>query len=70
MDLQLVANEENQDRAKRRKDNAGGMEACVGRTRKHMGDGSAKDRPDDSEDDCPKDGHVHVHDRFGDHARN
>jgi hypothetical protein len=68
MDLQLVADEENEDRAKRRKYQTRGMEACAARTRKHVGDCSAKERPDDSEHDCPKDRHVRVHDRFGDRA--
>jgi hypothetical protein len=54
MDLQLVADEQNEDRAKRRKDNAGGMEAFVAQMRKQVGDCSAKKRPDDSERDCPK----------------
>ncbi len=43
MDLQLVADEENEDRAKRRKDQTRGMVALVTRTRKHVGDGSAKE---------------------------
>ena len=70
MDLQLMANEENEDCAQGRKDEAGGMVTFVSGTRKHVGDGSTEDRPDDSEHDRPKDRHVCMHDRFGEHARN
>jgi hypothetical protein len=57
-------------RAKRRKNNAGGMKTSAARTPKQMGDRPANDRPDYSEHDCPNNRHLHVHDRFGDQARN
>ena len=62
MDPQLVADEQNENRAERGKDDAGRMEACVARLRKNMGESSAKKRPDDAEGNCPEYGHVHVHD--------
>ena len=66
MYLQLVANEENQNRAKGGKNEAGGMISFVCGARKHMGNGTADDRSDDAEHDRPKNGHVHVHHRFRD----
>ena len=41
MDLQLIANEENQDRAQCGKNEAGGMISFVCRARKHVGNGTA-----------------------------
>src|SRR6476660_8336735 len=41
--LQLIANEENQDRAKCGKNETGGMISFVCRTRKHVGYGAADD---------------------------
>jgi hypothetical protein len=55
MDIQLIANEEKQDRAEGRKDEAGGMITFVSRARKHVGNGAADDRTDDAEHDCPED---------------
>ena len=43
MNLQLVTNEENQDRAQCGKNEASGMKSFVGRARKHVGYGTAKD---------------------------
>ena len=62
MDVQLNANVENQDRAKCRKNEAGGMKSSGYRARKHVGNGAADDRSDDAEHDCPENRHVHVHD--------
>ena len=62
MDVQLVADEQNEDRAERRKDNARRMEAWVAGLRKNMSDGSTKKRTDDAERNCPEDRHVYVHD--------
>ena len=64
MDIQLDANVENQDRAKGRKNEAGGMKSFVCRVRKHVGNRAANDRSDDAEHDCPENRHVHVHHRF------
>jgi hypothetical protein len=41
MNVQLIANEENQDRAERGKNEAGGMISSVCRSRKHVGDAAA-----------------------------
>ena len=60
-DIQLDANVENQDRAKRGKNEAGGMKSFVCRVRKHVGNRAADDRSDDAQHDCPKNRHVHVH---------
>jgi len=69
MDIQLNANEEDQDRAKRGKNEAGGMKSSSCRARKHVGNRSADDRSDNAEHDCPENGHVHVHHRFRDNPR-
>ena len=69
MDVQLNANVEEEDRAKSGKDEAGGMKSSGYRVRKHVGDRAADDRSDDAEDDCPKNRHVHVHNRFRDNPR-
>jgi hypothetical protein len=53
MNLQLLANEENRDRAQYRKNQAGGMISFVLRARKHVGNGAADDRSDDR--DNPRD---------------
>jgi hypothetical protein len=54
MNLQLKANEENQDRAQCGKNEAGGMISFVSRAHKHMGNGAAEDRSDDAERDRPE----------------
>jgi hypothetical protein len=69
MNLQLKANEENQDRAQCGKNEAGGMISSVYRARKHVGNGAAHDRSDDAEHDRPEDRYVHVHHRFRDNPR-
>jgi len=69
MNLQLITNEENQDRAHCGKNEAGGMISFVGRARKHVGYGTAEDRSDDAENDRPEDRHMHVHHRFCDNPR-
>ena len=42
MNIQLIANVENEDRAQRGKNEAGGMVSFVGRARKHVGNCAAK----------------------------
>ena len=69
MNLQLIANVENQDRAQRGKNEAGGMIAFVFRARKHVGNGAADDRADNAKHDGPEDRYVHVHHRSCDNAR-
>ena len=54
MDIQLIANEEKQDRAEAGKDEAGGMITFVSRARKHVGNSAADDRTDDAEHDRPE----------------
>jgi hypothetical protein len=55
MDIQLIANEEKQDRAESGKNEAGGMITFVSRARKHVGNGAADDRTDNAEHDRPED---------------
>jgi uncharacterized cupredoxin-like copper-binding protein len=56
MNLQLIANEENQDRAPSvEKNEAGGMIAFVFGAQKHVGNAAAEDRSDDAEHDRPED---------------
>src|ERR1035437_594147 len=69
MNLQLIANEKNQDRAQCGKNEAGGMIPFVCRARKHVGNGAADDRSDDAEHDRPEDRYVHVHHRSRDNPR-
>ena len=59
--VQLNANVEDQDRAKRGKNEAGGMKSSGCRGRKHVGNRAADDRSDDAKHDCPENRHVHVH---------
>ena len=54
MDIQLIANEEKQDRAEGGKNEAGGMITFVSRAQKHVGNGAADDRTDDADHDRPE----------------
>jgi hypothetical protein len=69
MNVQLVANEENQYRAQCGENETGGMIAFACRARKHVGNGTSKDRSDDAKYDRPKHRYVHVHQRFRDNSR-
>jgi hypothetical protein len=69
MNLQLIANEENQDRTQCGKNEARRMISLVCRPRKHVGNGAAKNRSDDAEHDSPEDRHMDVHHRFRDNPR-
>jgi hypothetical protein len=69
MNIQLIANEENQNRAQCGQNEAGGMISFICRARKHVGNPAADDRSDDAEHDCPENRYVHVHHRFRDDAR-
>ena len=62
MDIQLVADEENQDRAERGEKNAGWMKALVSGANNQVGDGSAKERSNDAKNDCPRKRQMNVHD--------
>jgi hypothetical protein len=55
MNVQLIANEENQDSAQCGKNQTGGMISCICRTREHVGNGAPEDRSDDAEHDRPED---------------
>jgi len=69
MDLQLIANKENQDRTQRGKNESGWVISFVFRAQKHVGNGAADDRSDDAEHNRPENRHVRVHDRFRDDPR-
>jgi hypothetical protein len=69
MNVQLIANEEDQDCAQGGKNQAGGMILLVCRARKHVRNGAPKDRSDNAQHDCPEDCYVHVHHRFRDNPR-
>jgi|SRR5580658_3183459 hypothetical protein len=69
MDLQFIANEENQDRAQGGKNEARRMVPFVCRARKHVANAAADDRSDDAEHGCPEHRHMDVHHRFRDHPR-
>ena len=68
MDVQLKADEKDEDRAECGKNDAGGMKSS-GRRRKHVGNGPADDRSDDAEHDRPENRHVHMQHRFRDKPR-
>ena len=69
MDLELIADEENQYRAECGEYEAGGMESCIRGAGKYVADAAAHNRAQDAEHDRPEHRHVHVHDRFRDIAR-
>ena len=69
MNLQFVADKENQDRAECGKNEAGRMVSCVCRPRKHVRDRAADDRSNYPKHNRPENRHVGVHDRFRDRAR-
>ena len=54
MNLQLMANEENQDRAQCGKNEASRVISFVCRARKHVANAAADDRSDDAEHGCPE----------------
>ena len=68
MDVQLKADEKDENRAERGKNDTGGMKSSR-RRRKQVGNRAADDRSDDAEHDCPENRHVHVHHRFRDNPR-
>jgi len=70
MNLQLIADVENQDRTQCGENEACGMISLVLRARKHVGNSAAEDRSDDAERDRPEHGYVYVHHRFRYEPRN
>ena len=62
MNLQFVADKEDQDRAECGKNEAGGMVSFVCRPRKHVGDRAADDRSNYPKHNRPENRHVGVHD--------
>jgi len=69
MNVQLIADEENQDRAQSGKNQARGMIAVICRARKHMGNRTPKDGSDDAEYDRPEERNVDMHHRFRNYTR-
>ena len=55
MKLKLIGNVENQDRAQCGENDAGGMILFISWARKHVGNGTSKNRSDNTEHDRPKD---------------
>ena len=64
-----MANEEDQDGAQRRKNQAGRMISFVSRAKKDVRNAAAEHRSHDAKNHCPDQGHVHVHHRFPDKPR-
>src|SRR5580658_11108995 len=69
MDFQLEADKEDQDRAQRGENEAGGMISLVLRAKNHVGNTAAEERSDDAEHDCPEHRKVLVHHRFREKTR-
>src|ERR1700693_3210104 len=69
MNIQLKANEKNQDRAQCGKNETGGMISLGCRAGKNVGNAAADDPSDDAEHDRPENRYVHVHDVFRDNPR-
>jgi hypothetical protein len=69
MNIQLIADEENQDRAQCGKNQAGGMISFACRARKHVGNGTPDDRTNDAEHDRPEGRYMNVHHRFRNDSR-
>jgi len=69
MNVQLIANEENQDRAKCGKNEARRMISSARPARNHVSDAGADDRSDDTEHDRPEDRYMYLHHRFRNNPR-
>jgi hypothetical protein len=69
LDLQFLADVENEDRAEGGKNQAGRVEFRVGRSPKQVGHGAPDDRSDDAENDRPENRHVFMHDPFRGRSR-
>jgi hypothetical protein len=61
MKIEPIANEENQDCAQCRKNEAGWMVSFVSGAKKQVGNAAAEERSDDAEHDCPHEAQVDVH---------
>jgi hypothetical protein len=66
VNIEMVANEENQDSAQGRKNETGWVIPFVSRAKNQVGYGAAEDRSDDAEHDGPHEGQMHVHHGFPD----
>jgi hypothetical protein len=62
VNVEVVANEENQDCAQCGKNQARWMKSFASRAEEQVGYGAAENRSDDAEDDCPYEGQMNVHD--------
>ena len=69
MNIQLIANKENEDRAHSGKNEASRMVPLVCRAQNHVANAATDDRSDDAEHGCPEDRHMDVHHRFSDEPR-
>jgi hypothetical protein len=69
MDLQLGANEENQDRTQSGKNEASGMVSLILRAKNHVGNAAAEERSNNAKHDRPKHRKVLVHRRFREKPR-
>jgi len=62
MNIEMVANEENQDCTQCGKNQARRMKPLVSGAEEKVGYGAAENRSDNAEDDCPYEGQMDVHD--------
>jgi hypothetical protein len=69
MNVQFVANKENEDRAQGGKNESGGMISFVLRAQKHVGESAAEERSDDAENNRPEDRYVDMQHRLRDEPR-
>jgi len=60
MNIEMVADEENENSAECGEDEAGWMISLASRAGEKVGNGAAEERSDDAEHDCPHEAHVHV----------
>jgi hypothetical protein len=68
MDIEMVADEENQDSAQGRKNEAGWVISLVSGAEEQVSYGAAENRSDNAEHDCPHEGQVDVHYGFREDA--
>jgi hypothetical protein len=69
VNIEVVANEENQDRSQRRENQARRMISFVSGAEEQVGYGATENGSDNAEHDCPYERQVHVHYGFRDNAR-
>jgi hypothetical protein len=61
MNIQVVANEEDQDSTQRGENEAGRMKPLVPGAKNDVSDSAAQERPNDAEHDCPHETQMNVH---------